>query len=285
MLTWVSRSAAASTSALNEFRSLAGTGLPVFMDSGAFSEVGFPGPYIKQEIKPRDWRARLNGYHLLSQDLKDQLYLVAPDRVGDQDHTLRLLRQYLWDIRELSKHSNVLVPLQNGRLEHAQMHRDVDELGFPWVPAIPSKHAATPTDQVARYCREIQPSMLHLLGMGPGNRRLDEVLTAIWTESPDTQVILHDSFLIRSKAGRTNGRGGGPRPYTAASDEAEAELLAEGEHEPGSKPFTYEKKRRAVVKTFAPLAEELKERQKVWRRFVPRRRGNRKLQLKLKVAS
>ena len=67
--------------------SLAGTGLKIFIDSGAFSEVKVNEKGKIEVVRPIDeaeWRRRIGVYRGLAKRLKSQLYVVAPDRVGSQ---------------------------------------------------------------------------------------------------------------------------------------------------------------------------------------------------------
>jgi len=243
-----------------ELLALAGTDLPVFVDSGAFSEVDFDDdgrPIVKpgMEITLRDWNKRLGLYQRLARKLRHQLWAVAPDRVGDQDYTLKLLKQFRSTCSVVSHHGGeLLVPLQRGALDQAAMHDRVDAiLRCRWTPAIPCKHAATPVKEIARYAAARQPRRIHLLGMGPTNRRCQPTMDAIWAASPRTEIILHDSFMIRAHVGRTNGRGGGPRKYTAACDAVRRQLDTEGLTR-GTTEYTYEVKRRAIHIAFSDRA-------------------------------
>jgi hypothetical protein len=123
---------------------LAGTGIPVFVDSGAFGEVllnephkhrkgskacrektcpgagnvPFPNEpeYTFVEVKPithQAWLKVLALYSRLAQSLGPQVYLVAPDRVGSQTLTMQRLKRYAPQVRELRKTgANIIVGLQ-----------------------------------------------------------------------------------------------------------------------------------------------------------------------------
>lgn len=141
-----------------ELRRLAGSGLPVFIDSGAFSEIAFdrqgrPQIVPGKVITPQEWERRLSLYERLTRALRGQAWCVAPDRVGDQEHTLGLLQTWGAALRQLAHlGGEILVPLQRGGLSTTELHEHVDVLlgGLDWAPAIPSKKAASPTRSRSR---------------------------------------------------------------------------------------------------------------------------------------
>jgi len=230
---------------LDTLCTLAGTGVPLFVDSGAFSEVEITGEGVKVvcPITRSDWADRLAIYRRLAVALGDQVYLVAPDKVGFQQETLMRLSRYVDKLSKLaSLGAHILVPIQKGDMTQADFHRAVAEvLGeTPWIPALPCKKAATTTDEVIAYCKEIQPPRVHLLGLGQGNRAAPHVLSGVAAVSPSTSVLL-DSCLLRSSVGWTNGPGGGPSSLTIA----EAIIKASGLRPP-------EARRAAVSLAFGP---------------------------------
>ena len=91
-----------------------GKDTPVFVDSGAFSEVD-RDLNVVNPINHEEWKRRLSIYEGFAGALHGDVYLVAPDRVGDPDHSLTLLRHYkpeLDRIRALG--AQIIVPLQAG---------------------------------------------------------------------------------------------------------------------------------------------------------------------------
>src|ERR1035441_551977 len=80
---------------------------PVFLDSGAFSEVRFSPQTQRMEIvnriTPREWRRRLAIYLRVAQTLGNRLSVVAPDCVGDQDETLKRLALYRPELHQLAE--------------------------------------------------------------------------------------------------------------------------------------------------------------------------------------
>lgn len=217
---------------------LAGTGIPVFVDSGAFSEVEFSaeGPQVVRPISDAQWQDILDTYARLALTLGSQLYAVAPDQVGFQRETLERLRQWAPEVRALIEQgANVLVAMQRGPMSQADFHREVVAvLGTDqFVCALPCNKGATSNEEIAAFCRAVQPRRLHLLGLGLRNPRTPSAARAVVDSSPRTELSL-DSCLICESVGRNNGRAShpaekakGPRVFTAAKDAARA-LIAAG---------------------------------------------------------
>jgi hypothetical protein len=212
--------------ALEELERLAGTGLRVFVDSGAFSEVNHCLE-VTNPMSDADWRERLEVYKRLAKALGAQLFVVAPDRVGCQQTTLERLETYRAEVREVAAlGANVLLPLQRGELSPAEFlafAKEVTGLDDALVPAFPMKKGATPLDAVADFVAAVKPRALHLLGLGASNKNAEPLAQRLYELHPELDLLL-DSVLIRSMVGRTNGPGGGPRALTKALDAAEDEL-------------------------------------------------------------
>ena len=213
-----------------ELKRLAGRDVHVFVDSGAFSEVAF-GPEGPRTVRPftaEDWERVLGLYERLAPALREQLHVVAPDKVGDQGVTLERLRTYAGRMRALRDDYgvNILVPLQQGQRSLADFDREVEVLfgDRDYIPSIPSKKDATPTAALIDYVRERRPARLHLLGLGPDSPRAEGVLDSIHRTSPET-VVQMDSNIIRAAVGRPEG--GPPRKFTAGQDQAADEIAYE----------------------------------------------------------
>lgn len=206
-----------------ELLALRGTDVQVFVDSGAFSEVKF-GPAGREVVKPMrdaDWQAVLGLYERLSV-LGEQLWIVAPDCVGDQQETLQRLWCYSHRVRALRGAGvRILVPVQKGELSQTAFAARIDEaLGFEdWIPALPCKKAATSAREVAVFVANRLPQHVHLLGLGIRNRRLGSYLDAL----AGTSVSL-DSCWIAANVGRA----GGGRRLTRARDAARPKLAQTG---------------------------------------------------------
>lgn len=225
----------------------------LFLDSGAFSEVEFGpgGPRVVKPITGREWGRRLRLARELAERWGERLWVVTPDRVGDQEETLRRLCRHRRAIQGLHHlGARLIFPVQRGRWDMAafwvgsleaaglsQAHEWIAEGHV--VPGIPSKKDATPLPELRRFAEERVQQMArsrigfvrerpwlywHLLGRGPRSRGYAERVAAIchaWSES----VVSSDSVLLRAVVGRA----GGGRPLTRARDAvlAEGELRAE----------------------------------------------------------
>lgn len=205
-------------------------GARVFVDSGAFSEVGFgpSGPFVARPISDSEWQRRLEAYVRIARAIGSALYCVAPDMVAFQAETLERMKRWGHLVREAARcGANVLVPVQKGALSMAEFWGlACTALAIPaeqLVAAIPMKKDATSTAELVAFLQAARPARVHLLGLGPKSRRFGEVVTMARAASPETEILC-DSVLITSLVGRTNGKGGAPRPLTAALDAVSAEL-------------------------------------------------------------
>lgn len=199
---------------LRAYEDLAEAGIPVFMDSGAFSEVEpqfrtrgsakeFVGFRDKRPITPADWRERLDIYHRLAATLGPLLYVVAPDKVGDQQATLERLARYRDDVRHLiSAGVNVIVPLQGGALSLAEFDRQVQRvLGTDrYVVGFPMKKGATSPEAIGDFVARRRPDAVHMLGLGEKNPHVERVMEIVRKASPSTKISL-DSVKISSQVG------------------------------------------------------------------------------------
>jgi hypothetical protein len=180
---------------------------PVFLDSGAFSEVCFSPETGKLEItnpiSPREWRRRLSIYVRLARGLGSRLSVVAPDCVGDQDETLRRLALYRDELHLLHElGAEILIPLQVGTRTHETFYALAQEaVGVPLVPAFTMKKAVTSDGDAERFLKAVQPSRIHLLGIGRENRRAGHILDLIRRCSPSTEISM-DSNRLRAVTGK-----------------------------------------------------------------------------------
>lgn len=280
-----------SEGALQALTDLAGTGIRVFVDSGAFGEVDFNfpnatarpkknrrskrqielgmvastppgglpypnlplGPLVLEEITPARWRAILKTYRVLTEALGSQVYLVAPDCIGHQDETLRRLKTYAREIRELHRMgANIIVAMQKavtldaghldpsapgiplGKLSRESLDERIEAiLGFSdFVRGMPMRNRTTTADEVVDFLKKRPHVMrVHLLGFGPAARDYVKTLKKLEAVRPDLDLTC-DSVLVVAHKGNTNGPGGGPRRLTKAEtehwqDELEAESFAD----------------------------------------------------------
>lgn len=202
-----------------ELLKIAGTGMPVFLDSGAFGEFRKGVP-----ISDEQWSHRLALYEHLAKHLGAQLFVVAPDKIGDQAETLARLQRYSMEMRYIQEHgAQVLLPMQPGAMDLEEFQLAAQEvLGFRVTPAFPMRSGTTPETVVA-FVAACRPAKIHLLGMGAANRDTQELLEALWDVHPELQIS-QDANLLAARAGRTGSK---PRPLTAACDR----LLEEGEED------------------------------------------------------
>ena len=201
-------------------RDLKGTGTLVFVDSGAFEEVGFKGgrPYDKKPISDAEWKKRLNFYLDMAQALGDQVYLVAPDKIADQKATFSRLRKYmpLLDpvMRKRGKNRpNIIVPIQKGGLSMIEFDRKIRRIlgDANFVRGIPMKKDATSLPELIAFVKELyrdknvkKPVRLHLLGKGRLSNTPnwpDHIRPKLQAIDPDMDVSL-DSVRIRAIVGR-----------------------------------------------------------------------------------
>ncbi len=119
--------------------------LPLFADSGAFSEVALTaaGLGVVHPISHQGWRTRLSLYQLLAERHGSNLSAVVPDRVADQEQTLVLLARYRQQLRDLAKtggavaypsagrcaHTGDLLPARSGRRRRTNVSRPAYEEG------------------------------------------------------------------------------------------------------------------------------------------------------------
>lgn len=223
----------------SELMALAGTGIPVFVDSGAFSEVEFTaeGPKVVKPMTAAKWQSVLDLYARLGAVLGSQLYVVAPDKVGFQGETLERLEAYKAELQALiSNDVNVMVVAQGGpAMSQAEFDAKAQEiLGTDsYVRALPCNKNATSPAAVRAFAEARKPAKLHLLGLGLRADRAPACAEAVAAVSPETQLSF-DSCLLAESAGSTNGRTshpeekkGGPRVLTKCLRKAKA-FLAKG---------------------------------------------------------
>lgn len=136
----------------------------VFVDSGAFTA------FTKGRVV--DFDEVFDRYdRLVAEGSPRNLFLVLPDRIGDQSASLELLRAWSTRIRSLiSAGANCLVPIQKGSRTMAEYWKlATDLLGTDeLVASIPSKAAAVSPEEAIGFVAEARPSRVHMLGIGQG---------------------------------------------------------------------------------------------------------------------
>jgi len=202
--------------AVDEIARLAGTGMPCFLDSGAFGESE-SGMLITDE----EWNHRLNLYLHLAQILGPQLYVVAPDKVRDQAGTCDRLRQFAMQVREVAEAgAQILMPLQPGAMAPDESLAAAQEiLGLTLIPAFPMRmvkgQPITEAATVQAFVRSMRPVKIHLLGMGAANKKTQALLDSLWDIQPEL-FINQDSMLLKSRMGTEEE----PRKFDQTMDES-----------------------------------------------------------------
>jgi hypothetical protein len=211
-------------------------------------EFGPAGPRVVKPIAHREWGRRLRLARELAERWGERLWVVTPDRVGDQAETLRRLCRYRQALQRLCRRgARLIFPVQRGRWEMAAFWAgSLEAAGFAQahehlmegrlLPGVPSKKDATPLPELRRFAQVRAEAAVagtellgehpwlywHLLGRGPRSRGYAERVAAICQAWP-ASVVSSDSVLLRAVVGR-GGETGRARPLTRARDE----VLAEG---------------------------------------------------------
>jgi len=213
--------------------------VPVFVDSGAFSEVEFTatGP-AWDAAKAPNWPEVLGVYNRLASRWPAHapgLFLVAPDRVADPAHTVKLWDRYAPELRALGAFAPVrlIVPLQRGgKWDQAKMWNAASKelRGATLVAGIPSKKDATTIEELGAFLRAVRkspPNAFHFLGLAPGAPGAQERLSMVREAYPRAEVYF-DSVYLRGKVGNRHH----PGPYMKTKDTARRDV-AETRWAPG----------------------------------------------------
>jgi len=207
----------ASQTALKD---LEGTGTKVFVDSGAFAEVGFKKgvPYVKEAITDTEWKKRLGMYVELAEVLGNQIYLVAPDKIASQSETLERLKKYLPILdpvfnRSKSARPNLIVPIPQGEIPLIEVDKRIRQIigRSDYIRGIPMKNNATTLPQLVEFVKQLykdksvpKPIQLHILGKGRVSGPPDwsnHIRPELEKIDPNMEVSL-DSVRLRSITGR-----------------------------------------------------------------------------------
>lgn len=185
-----------------ELLALAGSDINLFVDSGAWTA------YRRgKTLTDLDWKKVLGLYDRLSAALGPQAFLVAPDKIRDQQTTFNLLEEHRDRLARFAAHgSRVLVVIPAGETSRMDFALKVESLlvGIPWIPALSCRMGITSPEETASFVREWfkvpnRPRLIHLLGLGPRNKRAQEYLTPIG----DTGVAVSlDSVWISANVGK-----------------------------------------------------------------------------------
>jgi hypothetical protein len=203
-----------SEPALAEVCSLRGV-CEVFVDTAAFSEVDTTCAVVAPILDPA-WVERTAVMHRIAAALGPGAVIVAPDRVGDQQETLRRLALFADVMRACAAlGARIVVPIQRGAMSPTMFDDACTCLiGGDFIRGIPGNKAAMPTGVLETYLRARRPAAVHLLGVGPRGHRYQALVDVLRRFVPRAAVSC-DSNGLAALVGRTNGPGGGPRALTA----------------------------------------------------------------------
>jgi hypothetical protein len=199
----------------------------VFLDNGAFAEVEIRNGKlsVRSKITNQDWIDRMELAVRWATRLGNQLYVVAPDRVGSQSKTFARLLKYERYVRTIKeKGANIIAVLQRGPVPYLELDEKISKVvGKYWIRGFPMKKKATDIDKLVEYVSQAKPARIHLLGLGPRRRGFNELMAILRQVSPNT-IIYHDAVIIRSVLERAGEMGGKTRALTAAQDEIRRQI-------------------------------------------------------------
>ena len=156
-----------------------GSPLKVFIDSGAFGEVGFDSRTKRFKDKPKKemthekWLKVFDLYNEIGNVLGEQAYLVAPDKVGDQAESWRRIKKYMPLLK--AKNVNIIVPIPpvGKMIDYDKQVRQFFGNDFiRGIPTVQTSGGAKPA-QIKKFVEDLyadpsvpKPLRIHLLGMG-----------------------------------------------------------------------------------------------------------------------
>jgi len=221
------------------------TGKGVFVDSGAYSVHAAAVKAGRDPDENPDFSKVIEKYDKLSEKVqkavpkndvgqRGMLMLVAPDVVGNQAATMKLIEKHADDInRWIGAGHEVIIPFQSGPIKQSEFYqRVVDVLGHSnFVVGIPSKAKAMPNSELTELLDQpYAPQRLHILGAAkPGS--LEKRMEVIRAHDTRQEIgVTADANLARSKLDRLKGLTG-----QARADEI-TKILNESKGERPSKP-------------------------------------------------
>ncbi len=199
--------------------------LRVFVDNGAFSETDRAGAVVRP-IDDGAWVERVRVMHEIAAafgpparrgDHGPRVWVVAPDRVGNQPETIRRLALHATAMRACrALGARVVVPIQRGAMTAATFDAVCGEaLGFDdFTRGIPGNKVAMPAEELEGFLRARRPARIHLLGVGPRGSTYEPLTTLVRRVLGEVELTC-DSNALAASVGQTNGAGGGPRRLTA----------------------------------------------------------------------
>jgi hypothetical protein len=211
-------------------RALRDLEVPVFLDTGAFSEVdiGPDGPVVVHPMGPECWE-EITAIQLdITAARRAPTLVVAPDRVGDQGETLARIERWVPRLRAIEERGGTIVlPCQRGAMPLQDFGRAIIAAAGLRTPAlgIPANKAPATGLELQALVRATRPAALHLLGCGPGRRHAGRLVAAACLAGHRGPITC-DSNGIAARVGRTNGPRGAPRILTRAQDDEGEEARA-----------------------------------------------------------
>jgi hypothetical protein len=213
----------------------------LFVDSGAFSEVSRTNVFkVVKPITHESWRERFRVYRWAAATLRRRAYLVAPDRVANQEVTLERMMTYALDIAFCAGFgAHIIIPVQKGSTPMGRFFTQAKAiLGVrddQAVAGIPMMKDATSPEELREFAETLPwfGAKVHLLGIGPRakNNRFRIAIDAIRSVRPNCEIT-SDSALVKGVVGRggtkakereaRTGKKTKPRQLTALQDEARA---------------------------------------------------------------
>ena len=143
----------------------------VFIDSGAFTAF--------TRGKEMDWPSVFARYQAVADDVAttgENLFVVAPDVIGDAAKTFVLQKKFTFALRKLAKtEANIIIPAQKGATpqeiskHYSQMDSALDTDNL--ILGIPANKQAWSPAEARAIIEAVNPNAVHLLGLGPGNPR------------------------------------------------------------------------------------------------------------------
>lgn len=187
----------------------ADAGIPVFVDSGEFSRftASLRAAGEGREPPPAlDFERVFTGYLdiAVATRYRENLYLVAPDRIGDPKGTWALQQQYAPLMRELlGLGAHLIAPAQVGAgpvRAAAQAYQRLNTLlGDPerLILGVPCNKSAITLDAFDNLLHETRPRRVHLLGVAADQTHLS-ALVEVATRYLPIEAVACDANRLRA---------------------------------------------------------------------------------------
>lgn len=121
---------------------------------------------------------------------------VAPDVIGDQAASLRLLKQHAGDLQGFRE--NLIVPLQKGEKTLTQSYAEAREiLGTDFIAGIPSNEKAITPAEFRAFIKEARPDRVHFLG-AVAESKIEGRLQIMAEEGLEPSYLAADGNILRS---------------------------------------------------------------------------------------